>query len=83
MVPSCGLEMSDSGQGLVAGYCERDNEPSGGINGGGFFWPAEWLSASEDGLCSTEKSAAHSCVAGSIPFRDSDIFSRILLVALW
>jgi hypothetical protein len=36
-VPSCGLEMSDSGQGLVAGYCERDNEPSGGINGGGFF----------------------------------------------
>jgi len=33
----CGLDSSCSGQGLVAGSCEHDNESSGSINGGNYL----------------------------------------------
>jgi hypothetical protein len=39
---------------VMVGCCEHGNEPSGSIKGGGISWQAEWLSASQEGLCSME-----------------------------
>jgi len=33
-VGKCGLDALGSGSEPMAGFCERDNEPSGSINGG-------------------------------------------------
>jgi hypothetical protein len=41
-----GLDSSDSGLGPVVGSCEQGNEPSGSL--------AEWLLASQEGICSME-----------------------------
>jgi hypothetical protein len=40
--------------GQVSGSCEHGNEPSGSVRIGEFFWPAEWLSASDEIHCYTE-----------------------------
>jgi hypothetical protein len=37
MLEGCGLDPLGSGQGLVAGSCEHDNETSGSIQGGEFL----------------------------------------------
>jgi hypothetical protein len=36
-VGSCGVNVSSSGQGPVAGSCEHSNEPSGYMKGGKFL----------------------------------------------
>jgi hypothetical protein len=36
MVGTCGLDLSGSGEGTVAGSCEQDNEPSGSTKAGEF-----------------------------------------------
>jgi hypothetical protein len=38
----------------MAGSCEHGNEVSGSIEGGGMYWLAEWLSASQEWFCSME-----------------------------
>jgi hypothetical protein len=38
----------------VAGSCEHSNEPLGSIKDGETSWLAEWLSASQEGLCCVE-----------------------------
>jgi hypothetical protein len=51
----CELDAYGSGQGPVGGSCEHDNEPLGSIKGGGgVSGVAEWLLASQEGLCSME-----------------------------
>jgi hypothetical protein len=38
----------------LVGSCETGNKSWVSTKGGEFFWPAEWLLASEEGLCSME-----------------------------
>jgi hypothetical protein len=45
-----GLDQSGSGQRQVAGFCERENEPSGSIKWGGISRLAEDLLASQEDL---------------------------------
>jgi len=49
MLRRCGLDASGSGQEPVAGCCEYG---TGFHKRRGISWPAEWLPASEEGLCS-------------------------------
>jgi hypothetical protein len=52
-VRRCGFDISDSGQGPVAGCCEYGNEPSGSIKGEEFLNKLSDLT-SREGLCSVE-----------------------------
>jgi hypothetical protein len=49
-----GMDWSVSGEGQVVRYCGRGNEPSVFIKCGKFYWQAEEILASQDGLCSTD-----------------------------
>jgi hypothetical protein len=51
----CGLNLADWVQNPVVGSCEHSSELSGSIKSGNMFWPAEWLSAFEEGLFSMEQ----------------------------
>jgi len=46
------MDSSGSGKGPLAASCEHGNETSDSIKGGGICWLAEWLSASQEVLCS-------------------------------
>jgi hypothetical protein len=52
MVGTCGIYASGSGLGLVAGFCEHGNEPSGSIKDGEFPDCLERLLVSQEGTCS-------------------------------
>jgi hypothetical protein len=48
------MELSDSGQGQVAGSCEHGNEPSCSVKCGEFFDCRRSYLVSQEGLCSIE-----------------------------
>jgi hypothetical protein len=42
--------LSDLRKGAVMGFCKHGNEPSDSTKKGEIYWPAEWRSASQEGL---------------------------------
>jgi hypothetical protein len=48
------MDFAGLGKGLVTGFCEHGNEPSGSIKKAGYFLQAEYLSTFQKISCTIE-----------------------------